>query len=66
MAIYAGVNMEFIRCEDKSFAAGLERAAQLGFHYVEPMVHNGRSCSAKRATSTPFRWTTTRARWPTC
>lgn len=42
MAIYAGVNMEFIRCEDKSFAAGLERAAQLGFKYVEPMVHNGR------------------------
>ena len=42
MAIYAGVNMEFIRCEDKSFAAGLERAAQLGYEYVEPMVHNGR------------------------
>jgi len=42
MAIYAGVNMEFIRCEDKSFAEGLERAAQLGFQYVEPMVHNGR------------------------
>ncbi len=42
MAIHAGVNMEFIRCEDKSFAAGLERAAQLGFTYVEPMVHNGR------------------------
>jgi len=42
MAIHAGVNMEFIRCEDKSFAAGLERAAQLGYEYVEPMVHNGR------------------------
>jgi len=42
MAIHAGINMEFIRCEDKSFAEGLERAAQLGFHYVEPMVHNGR------------------------
>lgn len=42
MAIYAGVNMEFIRCEDKSFAQGLERAAQLGYEYVEPMVHNGR------------------------
>ena len=42
MATHAGVNMEFIRCEDKSFAAGLERAAQLGFQYVEPMVHNGR------------------------
>ena len=42
MAISIGVNMEFIRREDKPFAAGLECAAQLGFHYVEPMVHNGR------------------------
>jgi sugar phosphate isomerase/epimerase len=42
MAIHVGVNMEFIRCEDKSFEAGLERAAQLGYEYVEPMVHNGR------------------------
>ncbi|MBM3749269.1 MAG: sugar phosphate isomerase/epimerase [Acidobacteria bacterium] len=37
-----GVNMEFIRHEDKSFAAGVERAAELGFRWVEPMVHNGR------------------------
>ncbi|HTQ56842.1 MAG TPA: sugar phosphate isomerase/epimerase family protein [Bryobacteraceae bacterium] len=42
MPISIGVNMEFIRHEDKPFAAGLERAAQLGFRYVEPMVHNGR------------------------
>ena len=42
MALSVGVNMEFIRHEDKSFAAGIERAAQLGFRYVEPMVHNGR------------------------
>jgi sugar phosphate isomerase/epimerase len=42
MSIRIGVNMEFIRCEDKPFAAGVERAAQLGFPYVEPMVHNGR------------------------
>jgi len=42
MAISIGVNMEFIRHEDKPFAAGVERAAQLGFRYVEPMVHNGR------------------------
>ena len=42
MSIEVGVNMEFIRHEDKSFAAGVERAAQLGFRYVEPMVHNGR------------------------
>jgi sugar phosphate isomerase/epimerase len=37
-----GLNMEFIRCEDKPFAAGVARAAELGFRYVEPMVHNGR------------------------
>jgi len=42
MSIEIGVNMEFIRCEDKPFAAGVERAAKLGFRYVEPMVHNGR------------------------
>lgn len=37
-----GINMEFIRCEDKSFAAGVERAARIGYKYIEPMVHNGR------------------------
>jgi len=42
MSIAVGVNMEFIRSEDKPFAAGVERAAQMGFRYVEPMVHNGR------------------------
>jgi len=42
MSIRIGVNMEFIRCEDKPFAVGVQRAAEIGFHYVEPMVHNGR------------------------
>jgi sugar phosphate isomerase/epimerase len=42
MAIQIGVNMEFVRRDDKPFAAALECAAQLGFGYVEPMVHNGR------------------------
>jgi len=42
MPIEIGVNMEFIRHKDKPFAAGLERASQLGFRHVEPMVHNGR------------------------
>ena len=37
-----GINMEFIRSEDKSFSAGVERAAQIGYQYIEPMVHNGR------------------------
>ena len=42
MGMEVGVNMEFIRGEDKPFAAGVERAAQLGYKWVEPMVHNGR------------------------
>ena len=42
MSIEVGLNMEFIRCEDKSFAEGVRRAAQLGYKYIEPLVHNGR------------------------
>jgi len=42
MSITVGVNMEFIRSQDKSFTAGVEVAAKLGYKYVEPMVHNGR------------------------
>ncbi len=34
--------MEFIRCEDKPFEAGVRRAAEIGYKFVEPMVHNGR------------------------
>lgn len=42
MSIDIGINLEFIRCEDKPFAEGIRRAAELGFQFVEPMVHNGR------------------------
>jgi len=42
MAIQIGLNMEFIRCEDQPFEAGVARARALGYRYVEPMVHNGR------------------------
>lgn len=37
-----GINMEFVRSQDKSFEAGVECAAKLGYRFVEPMVHNGR------------------------
>ena len=37
-----GVNMEFVRHADKSFEWGVEKAAELGYEYVEPMVHWGR------------------------
>jgi len=42
MSIEPGINLEFIRCEDKPFEAGIERAAQIGYRFVEPMVHTGR------------------------
>jgi len=37
-----GVNMEFIRHADKSFEWGVEKAAELGYEYIEPWVHLGR------------------------
>lgn len=40
--IYFGINLEFIRHHDKPFEWGVEKAAQLGYTHVEPMVHWGR------------------------
>ncbi len=40
--VHIGINLEFVRHEDKPFEWGVEKAAQLGFEYVEPMVHWGR------------------------
>ena len=40
--ILLGVNLEFVRHEDKPFEWGVEKAAEIGFDYVEPMVHWGR------------------------
>ena len=46
--VYFGVNMEFVRhgdeheSGDKPFEWGVEKAAELGYEYVEPMVHWGR------------------------
>jgi len=37
-----GINLEFVRHEDKSFEWGVQKAAELGYEYVEPMVHWGR------------------------
>ncbi|MCA9182847.1 MAG: sugar phosphate isomerase/epimerase [Planctomycetales bacterium] len=37
-----GINMEFVRHADKSFEWGVEKAAAIGYLYVEPMVHWGR------------------------
>lgn len=40
--VYLGINNEFCRHDDKSFEWAVEKAAQLGYEYVEPMVHWGR------------------------
>jgi sugar phosphate isomerase/epimerase len=37
-----GINLEFVRHEDKPFEWGVMKAAELGYEYVEPMVHLGR------------------------
>jgi len=40
--INIGINLEFVRHNDKSFEWGVEKAAELGYTHVEPMVHLGR------------------------
>jgi len=40
--ISLGVMLEFVRHEDKSFEWGVAKAAELGYEYIEPMVHWGR------------------------
>ena len=40
--IHIGINMEFVRHDDKPFEWGVKKAAELGYDYVEPMVHWGR------------------------
>lgn len=40
--IKIGINMEFVRHHDKPFEWGVQKAAELGYQYVEPMVHWGR------------------------
>ena len=42
MATYRiAVNMEFVRSADKSFEEGVRIASELGYRWVEPMVHTG-------------------------
>jgi len=40
--IAIGVNMEFVRHDDKNFEWGVKKAADIGYEYVEPMLHWGR------------------------
>ncbi len=40
--IKIGINLEFVRHEDKNFEWAVAKAAQLGYEFVEPMLHWGR------------------------
>ncbi len=40
--VFLGINLEFVRHNDKPMEWGVEKAAELGYDYVEPMVHWGR------------------------
>ncbi|MEW6743927.1 MAG: sugar phosphate isomerase/epimerase family protein [Planctomycetota bacterium] len=35
------INMEYCRSADMSFEAGAKKAAEIGYQYIEPMVHTG-------------------------
>ncbi len=37
-----GINLEYVRHDDKNLEWGIDKAAELGYEYVEPMVHTGR------------------------
>jgi len=42
MACYQiSLNMEYCRSADKSFEWGVNKAAEIGYEYIEPMVHTG-------------------------
>ncbi len=45
--IRLGVNLEFVRSHDKPFRWGIEKAAELGYEYVEPCVATGRDLLAE-------------------
>lgn len=40
--VYLGINLEFVRHADKPFEWGVAAAAEIGYGFIEPMVHWGR------------------------
>lgn len=45
--IKIGINLEFVRHHDIGFEAGVRKAAELGYRYVEPCVATGRDLLAE-------------------
>jgi len=42
MAIKLGINLEFVRHHDKPFVFAVQKAAEIGYEYCEPLLHLGR------------------------
>ena len=42
MGIKLGINLEFVRHHDKPFVFGVQKAAEIGYEYCEPLLHLGR------------------------
>ncbi len=40
--IHLGINLEFVRHDDKPFEWAVDKAAEIGYSHIEPMVHWGR------------------------
>ncbi|MCL4545986.1 MAG: sugar phosphate isomerase/epimerase [Chloroflexi bacterium] len=51
--IEIGVNLEYVRHADRSFAYGVRRAAELGFRFVEPCLMQGH-CTLTEAGFCPW------------
>lgn len=50
--IKLGLNLEFARYENGSFDWAMDQAAEIGYKYVEPMVHWVVNCSVQQDIST--------------
>jgi len=47
MGLKLGLNLEFSRHENMSFEQAVQTAAEIGYEFVEPMVHTGRQLLAE-------------------
>jgi 3-oxoisoapionate decarboxylase len=45
--VYIGINTEYARHSDKTFEWSIEKAAAMGYDYVEPWVHWGRELTSE-------------------
>ena len=52
--ISIGLNTEFSRSSDKPFEWAVEQAAEMGYEYIETMVHFGRELMSEAEKSLEY------------